>query len=54
MQIKIRRLKFNIFMKSSNLPCILLLKPKERTKGYGYDFENNKSLQIVQRADSRK
>lgn len=32
-------------MKSSNFPCILLLKSKERTKGYGYDFENNRPLQ---------
>ena len=36
-------------MKSSNFPCILLLKSKERTKGYGYDFENNRPLQKFQR-----
>lgn len=46
--------KYNIFMKSSNFHCILLLKSKERTKGYGYDFENNRPLQKFQRADGRK
>ena len=37
-------------MKSSNFPCILLLKPKERTKNYGNDFENKQSMQKVQGA----
>lgn len=32
---------FEIFMKSSKLSCTLSLKSKERTKGYGFDFENN-------------
>ena len=40
-------------MKSSNFPCILLLKSKERTKGYGYDFENNQVCRLIRRNSSR-
>jgi|UPI0003022987 hypothetical protein len=39
-------------MKSSKL--IDIMKKRKDDYKYEYDFKNNKSLQIVQRADSRK